>query len=367
MTTVDHLPEPIFIGGSARSGTHAMGALISADPHYHLIPLEVRIHAAGSGLPDLLSGRASMGRFLRRVRGFWWERGADNHRGLKRLVERDELDAALDDFQAGYDDDRLGASRRLVRRLLDPVAERAGKPYWTEVSGRNIGSSPTILQLFPEAKFVHMFREGRSVVASILNKDSMTNDPMIALRHWNRRIRAADAALRELPSEKVLFMRLEDLSTLDRDTSFERLVNFIGLEDAAPMRNYFDTKVSSEAAHFGKWRERIDEADARRVERVYGRVLRDLHRDGITWVPSPEEAGVPARVWNPVPANWTLAKKRPEVVRSAIRTRAHRVVPARVRRSPVARAARSGVRRGVALARPVAARARRRAGRQPAS
>ncbi len=364
MTPQSNLPAPIFIGGSARSGTHAMGGLVSADPHYHMIPLEVRIHAAGSGLPDLLAGRASMDKFLRRVRGFWWERGARSNRGLKVLMEREELDAALDEFLAAYDDDRLAASRRLVSRLLDPVAERAGKPHWAEVSGRNIGSSPTILQLFPEAKFVHMFREGRSVVASILNKESMTDDPMIALRHWNRRMRAADAALRQLPPEKVLFMRLEDLSTLDRDASFERLVNFIGLEDPEPMRTYFDAKISSEAAHFGKWRERMDEADARRVERVYARVLRDLHRDGVDWVPTPEEVGLPKRVWNPVPASWTLAKKRPEAVRSAVRARARRVIPARVRRSAVARAARSGVRRGASLARPVASRVRRRTGRQ---
>ncbi len=363
MSSNDHLPEPIFIGGSARSGTHAMGQLIAADPHYHLIPLEVRIHAAGSGLPDLLAGRASMDKFLRRVRGFWWERGARNHRGLKLIVERDELDAALDEFQAAFDADRLGASGRLVRRLLDPVADRAGKPYWAEVSGRNIGSSPTIHQLFPQAKFVHMFRDGRSVAASIVNKDSMTTDPMIALRHWNRRVRAADAAVRDVPSEKVLFMRLDDLTALDRDASFERLTRFIGVDDDAPMRAYFDAQVSSEAAHVGKWRERLPEDDARRIERVYGRVLRDLHRDGITWVPSPEEAGLPGRVWNPVPASWTLAKKRPEVVRSAIRTRTRRIVPARVRRSPVARAARSGVRRGASLARPVAARVRRTAGR----
>lgn len=363
MTPQNDLPAPIFVGGSARSGTHAMGRLLSADPHYHLIPLEVRVHAAGSGLPDLLAGRATMDRFLGRVRGFWWERGKQQNRGLKLLLEREDLDAALDEFQAGYEDDRIAASRRLVQRLLDPVAERAGKPHWTEVSGRNIASSPTILQLFPEAKFVHMFRDGRAVAASIVNKESMTDDPMVALRHWNKRMRAADAALREMPPEKVLFMRLDDLSALDRDASFERLVRFVGLEDPGPMRDYFDSKVSSEAAHFGKWRERIPEDDARRIERVYGRVLRDLHRDGITWVPSPGEAGLPGRVWNPVPANWTLAKKRPEAVRSAIRARTHRMVPERLRRSPVARAARSGVRRGASVARPVASRVRRAAGR----
>ena len=30
-------PEPVFVGGSARSGTHAIGRLLNSHPRYHLI------------------------------------------------------------------------------------------------------------------------------------------------------------------------------------------------------------------------------------------------------------------------------------------------------------------------------------------
>lgn len=270
-----------------------MGALVAAHPRYHLIPLEVRIHAAGSGLPDLLAGRVGMERFVDRVLGKWWERGANNRRGLKVLVERPELEAAVDEFRAAFARDSLGASRELVSRLLDPVAERAGKPYWVEVSGRNIASSPAILRIFPDARFIHMFRDGRSVAASILNREDMTADPLLALRHWTRRVRSADAALRVMSEDKVLSVRLEDLVKDDRERSLRRLVEFLEIEDDGPLREHFDAQVSPEAAHVGKWRERIDEKDARRLEHAYAEAVGDLRRDGISWVPAPEEAASP--------------------------------------------------------------------------
>ncbi len=375
-----HLPEPIFVGGSARSGTHAMGGLLDAHPKYNLIRLEVRMHAAASGVSELLTGDASMDKFMKKALGFWWERGMHNTRGLKRIVARDELEAALGDFRQAYERDPMGASRELIRRLLDPVAHKAGKPYWVEVTGKNIHSSPMLSQLFPNAKFIHMFRDGRAVVASILNKPSMTNDPMIALRHWNGRVRNADAALRRMPPGKVLTMRLEDLVHDDREGSYSRLIEFLGIPDDEPIRDHFDSRISPQAAHIGQWRARISEYDARRVERVYARILRDLHRDGVTWVPTPEEAGLPApRLSVPAPLRrWDIQRPfTPLALRRTARRRVRDAMPRRVRRGlkrvrratprPVRRAARWTRRR---VARPVHATVRagrRRLARRPLS
>lgn len=321
-----------------------MGGLIAAHPKYELIRLEVRIHAAGSGLPHLLAGEVTMEKFIERTKGFWWERGLRNHRGLKLIAEREELEAALEDFQAAYPTDRIGASRQLVRRLLDPVAERAGKPYWVEVSGKNIQSSPTLSELFPRAKFIHMFRDGRAVVASMLNKESTTNDPMIALRHWNRRVRNADAAMRRMSPGSILMLRLEDLVHADREGSYRRLIDYLGIPDDAPIREHFDREISPDAAHIGKWRERMSEEEARRTERVYARILHNMRRDGITWVPTPEEAGLrPPRFSVPIVSNrWGIHRPfTPLTLRRAAGVRARRLTPSPVRRAIGARVRRT--------------------------
>jgi hypothetical protein len=285
----DTLPGPIFVGGSARSGTHAVGRLIAAHPRYHLIATEARFHCFREGLPDLLAGRVEMDRFLELFRGHWWRRGFRNAQGLHRIAGRARRERALERFEREFAADPWAASRTLVDAILGPAAERDGKPSWVEVSGWNVQSAPTLLRLFPEARFVNMVRDGRAVVAGHLKKKSLTDDPLEALAHWQRRIRSAHAALRELPPDRVLVIRLEELVLERREESYRRLVDFLEIEDDARMRSYFDAEISAEAAHHGRWRERMSQPDARRIDRRYRRLVRQLRREGVSWVPSPDD------------------------------------------------------------------------------
>ncbi|MGI8805608.1 MAG: sulfotransferase, partial [Thermoleophilaceae bacterium] len=204
-------PEPVFVGGSARSGTHALGRLVAADPRYHLIGTEARFHSFKEGLPDLLAGEVVIDRFLELLRGHWWRRGYRDSQGLHRIADEAQRDGALERFKRDYAEDPWGASRVLVRAILDPAAQREGKPAWVEVTGWNVQSAPTLLRLFPDARFVNMVRDGRAVVAGHLRKKSLTDDPEEALLHWRRRIRAADAAMRRLPPGRALIVHLDDL------------------------------------------------------------------------------------------------------------------------------------------------------------
>jgi len=268
-----------------------MGRLIGARSDYAFISLEVRFHAARKGLAELVMGQSDLDDFLEKCRGFWFKRGMKGNRGLQRIVSEDDLDAALDRFEDAYYEDRVVASRRLAHDLLDPVVEAQGKRAWVEVSGPNIRSGPGLLRIFPEARFVHMMRDGRAVAASIVHKESMTNDPMKALRkHWHERVRDSDLAARKMPEESILLMRLERLTAEDREESYRRLVDFLGSDDPG-MKAYFDDEISATASHHGQWRERLDDEDAERVDRTYAKLLRQLHRDGATSVPSLDEIG----------------------------------------------------------------------------
>ncbi|MBA2257112.1 MAG: sulfotransferase [Thermoleophilaceae bacterium] len=285
-------PEPVFVGGSARSGTHALGRLLAADPRYHLVGTEARFHSFKEGLPDLLAGEVGVGRFLELFRGHWWRRGYRESQGLHRIADEAQRESALERFERGFADDPWEASRVLVRAILDPAAQREGKPAWVEVTGWNVQSAPTLLRLFPNARFVNMVRDGRAVVAGHLRKKSLTDDPEEALLHWRRRIRAADVAMRRLPPGRALVVHLDDLVAGDREGAFRRVVEFLEIADPSAMRRYFDAEISAEAAHLGGWRERMPPPDARRIDRRYRKLVRELHRAGISWVPTPEDAGV---------------------------------------------------------------------------
>ncbi len=281
-------PHPVFIGGFARSGTHAIGPLVGAHPRYHLVETEVRMHGVGGSLPDLLEGRMSMERFIKACWERWWMRGFKRPQGIHRLVSREEFEAALEEFRAGFERDRWAAARRLLERVIDPSAERAGKPAWVELTGRCVAYAPALLRIFPNARFINIVRDGRAIAGGHLKKVDMTDDPIEALKVWEGMIRASHKGLSAVPPEVVLQIELDDLVYRDRGGTFNRVVEFLEIDDAGPMREWFDTRITAAKAHVGQWRERMPPPEARRVDRRYRRIVRRLHRAGIHWVPEPE-------------------------------------------------------------------------------
>lgn len=286
-TSEPDFPHPVFIGGFGRSGTHAIGPLVGAHPRYHLVETELRFHAVSGGLPDLLEGRIGIDELEDHVWKQQWLRGAKRPQGLHRVIERDELEAALRRFRSELDDDPWLAARRLVCAVADPLAEAAGKPGWVELTGRCVIFAPTLLRVFPGARFINIVRDGRAIAGGHVRKIDMTDDPIVALDRWERMIRASDAGIRAAP-EAVLQIKLDDLVHDDREGTFTRVVEFLGITDPEPMRSFFDRRIKAERAHVGKWRERMPPPEARKVDRRYRRMVRRLRRDGIDWVPEPE-------------------------------------------------------------------------------
>jgi hypothetical protein len=286
MGAPDTFPRPVFVGGVGRSGTHVLGRLLDRHPRYHWIRTEVRFHASKGGLPDLCDGRVTMDEFLADLRGRWYRRGANQRQGLQRVVDRGEFEAAVEEFEDAFAAGPEIASGRLIRRLLDPAAKRAGKPAWVEITGQVVERGPFLQRLFPEARFINMVRDGRAVVAGTLKKVDLTDDPMIALAKWEQMVRDADLAIRAMPG-RVLTVYLDDLTAHRRDETFDRVVDFLEIDDPGPMREYFDREISAERAHVGAWRDRMAPADARRVDRRYRRLVRRLRRQGVAWAPEP--------------------------------------------------------------------------------
>ncbi len=283
MTSAAEFPQPIFIGGSARSGTHIIGALLAAHERYGTVGVEARFHCANNGLADLLEDKTDIDSFCDRVLGRWWSRGILGERGLCVIASRDQLERAVAEFRSTFEADRWRAGRTLMKALIDPTAERKGNPAWVDLSGYNVRAAPVLRRLFPGAKVLHMVRDGRAVTASILLKRDQTDDRDEAFGHWQRRILASAAGIKAAPAGTVLTTDLDQLTSLDRDRQFNRMVEFLEIDDPSSMREYFDREISAERAHVGAWRQRLAPTDARWVNRRYRQALREFRRAGIDW------------------------------------------------------------------------------------
>lgn len=293
---------PIFSGGTGRSGTTVVGKLLSRHPDIRGgKPYEIRFINDRFGLLDLCYGVESFERswkrmasslylnfispqkrslffrnFESRMRGKWWERTnrIENTSGLFRSLTVEDREEILAIFKRQFQRDRIQASRNFLFDYLERQQHNRGERHWIDTTPLNISVADRIHLLFPSAKFIHMKRDGRDTVASVLKERWGPNDPIKALKWWERRMEISNVALAAVPKSLVLELDLEALVVTDREASYARLFEFLGIEDSAKTREYFDNDMPAERVRIGKYRGEI--SDWQRLDREYEKALARL-------------------------------------------------------------------------------------------
>jgi hypothetical protein len=277
--------ELLFVGGTGRSGTHVVAKLVGRHSRYEKVGNEVRFHCDPGGFPDLLAGAVTPDEFVAKVRGTWWRRVQTLQvRGLHRTVPRQRFDAAVDEFQASYEASPVAACRKLFLDLLAPLAERAGKPGLVEMSCDTVAQGPTLLRIFPEARFIHSVRDGRDAASSRVAKGRGVVYPRNAeqgIEWWEGRLRRIDTAADEIPSDRLTVVSLDELVYGDRERTYRHVLDYLDAEDELEMRSYFETKMSAERAHRERWREGLSADEQRAYVQRYEEALERLARDGV--------------------------------------------------------------------------------------
>ena len=283
-------PELVFIGGTGRSGTHALARLIGHHSRFADVPVEARFHCNKRGMPDLLEGRITLAAYLAKLRGFWWHRvRVDGRpRGLYNLMREADFEAAAARFEAAYPDDPIRACRGLVLDLLGPVAARAGEPGLVEMSSHNVKEAQTLLRLFPEARILHALRDGRDSAASVTGKTWGPASIGAAIDWWAERLRQIERGVRgeedgagySIPADRFSVVLLDDLVGPERERVYAELLAFLGVGDEPGIREYFDGSVHAEAANAGRWRRELGPVTRVLADRRYRRAVAALEREG---------------------------------------------------------------------------------------
>ena len=249
----------LFVGGTGRSGTHVVARMLSHHPDYANVPLEARFHCDPGGFPDLLRGATTVRAFTRRVKGRWWRR-IDPVRmavyGMRRTVDRRTRDEALAAFRTAFPAAPEDACRNLFFALLGPLAAAEGKPGLIEQSCDTVAAAPALHSLFPQAKFIHVIRDGRDVAAS---RSSQTRGLVYprnirqGLEWWESRLRRIDAATAQLPEGAIRVVNLDNLVEHRRDYAITHLMRFVG-GPGGNVRRFHRNQMSPESANRGRWR-----------------------------------------------------------------------------------------------------------------
>lgn len=281
----------LFIGGTGRSGTHVLSQLISRHNRYALVPVEVRFHTDPEGFPGLLSGEVTPEQFIKRMRGFWWKGFQTNRfRGMYRFVDRERYDAALAAFEVGHGNDLVRACRQLFYDLLwFRVDEEDRAVALVEQSTDTVARADTLTKVFPEARFIHVVRDGRDASASRVSQTRGLVRPRTRVQGigwWEERVRAIEAGADAVPDGHLLTMSLDELVRMQRARlALRPLFRFLGAPPTKRTRRYFSRKMTIEGANKERWRDGISERKATELDRLYREAVGRLEADGARCAP----------------------------------------------------------------------------------
>ena len=303
-------PPIVFVGGTGRSGTHVVAKMLGRHSFYRNIRNEVRFHCNPRGYPDLLAGRVAVDEFLKKLRKFWWYRVKAGEfapalvpklamgrevRGLHKLVDSDHFNACVDRFEATYPADAepgspetVACCRDLFLELFRPIADAENKPGLVEMSSDTVLAGPTLLRVFPEAKFIHTVRDGRDAGSSKVEKRSKREHPtdvISGIDWWEQRIRAIDESAKQLPPDRLLTISLDDLVRDNRRQTYRSVHEFLGIDREPRVRRYFKRRMNADRAHRDRWREDLSDEGAEEVLRHYEATLEALERDEVHCAP----------------------------------------------------------------------------------
>lgn len=279
-------PPAPFIVGVGRSGTTLLRLQLDAHPLLAIGPetgwgLAVAGLPPGAGPDELLQAVAAL--------ETWPDTGLD----------REEMRARL----RAVDPWSVGAGLRVLYRA---DAVRHGKPRWGDKTPLHCVCMPAIAAALPEARFVHLIRDGRDVAASFRGLPFAPGDGSITAiaRAWDEQIGVAQEAGRRL--ERYREVRFEQLVCDPEETLRElagwlhlpwddamlrahegAAARFDALPEARPAGDAVRTRAERRALHalsftppdparVGAWRSALTPAEVAEFEAVAGARLAAL-------------------------------------------------------------------------------------------
>ncbi len=264
---------PIFITGCPRSGTALLRDLLRGHPRLSFPPESHFIPSFYLGYGDPGCGREAV-RLAERILGLEW-------------IRFWTLPLEPSDFAP----DR--SFRDVLCRLYGAWARREGKPRWGDKTPHYVRDMRLLREIFPEAKILHIIRDGRDVALSWLKSGHQPRNLVTAAELWRDFVKAGRSGGRDLPPGSFLEVRYESLLHEPEET-MRRVCRVIG-EPYAPSvlrpnpapplvrqpllgRRKPVPRAASVilADNSGRWKNEMSRDDRARFESVAGDLLAEL-------------------------------------------------------------------------------------------
>lgn len=168
------------------------------------------------------------------------------------------------------------------RVYLQYAAERFPRAeVWGDKSPINTLHLPLIHRAFPQARYLHLLRDGRDVIASMADRGRSIE---VATRRWKVSVRQVLALEPRLSRSQFMEARYEDLVSRPEDT-LKRICSFVGIQYTASMLEFWRLPTTIEHKHYdhhrnlgrplftdsiGSWTDRLSASQKEYVSRIAG-------------------------------------------------------------------------------------------------
>jgi len=252
-----------FIIGTGRCGTTMLAQILNAHSKI-CVPIELQLffeHSNnGKRLYELFSSGKNLG----------WV--ADDFIRMVASISPHRFDLYFD-YESFFRRQSypIKSLAGLLHRLYGDICKAKGKEILIEQTPWYGQRMDVILQFFPDAKFIHMVRDGRDVALSFSRTPWWDSDPRENLNIWaTEASKMRDDATRLLPGEQYLEMKYESFIG-NPEKSLGMVTGFLGVscekgmllpENMMNYRDYSKAKHSDSfsSEQYRKWNERREQA-----------------------------------------------------------------------------------------------------------
>ena len=140
--------------------------------------------------------------------------------------------------------------REFIEELYSSYCEYEGKKYWGDKS-LFFNWIEVLYTLFPEARFIHIVRDGRDVFNSWRKIEPSMNNVAVAALDWSYKLSRIERAFVKIPRSNSMTVRYEDLLS-EPEKTVRAICDFINISYEPQMLEFYKTSQYYIGKHHSK-------------------------------------------------------------------------------------------------------------------
>jgi hypothetical protein len=231
--------DPLFLISSGRSGTTLMRSMLVAGGEVAIPPETQIIHTLVIKFPHLFHlGWAELTRVV--ISDF---EGSQHFPNWECNLAPAYLSAA-----------NIPVEERSLARIIDEVFKTYASQklpnakLWGDQSPIHTFFLPYINKIFPKARYLHLLRDGRDVISSLVKKvgDHHINE---AIYRWKASIKRINTFKKIISPDQFFIVRYEELIQ-KQEISLNKASKFLGIDYNEGMLNYWKNPLTMENKNY---------------------------------------------------------------------------------------------------------------------